>query len=113
MDTVDDGSCCDTASSSSPSGSSIFVVAGRGLVEALADLLTNRFTLPGTDSQRAERILQDRFGQRSTGSFTLVIESDGGATASLLPRGAHGGGAGRSGASDREARLRHSRSATP
>ncbi len=55
----------------------IFVVAGAASSK-LSDLLTNRFTLPGTDSQRAERILQDRFGQRSTGSFTLVIESDGG-----------------------------------
>ena len=57
----------------------------------LSDLLTNRFTLPGTDSQRAEQILQDHFGQRSTGSFTLVVESDGARAAALVPRGAGGG----------------------
>jgi RND superfamily putative drug exporter len=43
----------------------------------LADLLTNRFTLPGTDTRRAELILEDHFGQKSTGGFTLVATSDG------------------------------------
>jgi len=62
-----------------------FVVAGAGSAK-LAGLLTNRFTLPGTDSERAEQILQDRFGQRSTGSFTLVIESDGATSTTLLPQ---------------------------
>jgi RND superfamily putative drug exporter len=61
------------------------VVAGVASSQ-LSDLLTNRFTLPGTDSQRAERILQEHFGQRSTGSFTLVVESHGDDVAALLPR---------------------------
>jgi putative drug exporter of the RND superfamily len=43
----------------------------------LGDLLTNRFTLPGTDTQRAEQILEDHFDQKSTGSFSLVAESQG------------------------------------
>ena len=43
----------------------------------LSDLLTNRFTLPGTDTHRAELILEDHFGQRSTGSFTIVAAGDG------------------------------------
>jgi uncharacterized membrane protein YdfJ with MMPL/SSD domain len=43
----------------------------------LADLLTNRFTLPGTDTRRAEVILEERFGQRSTGAFTIVVRSAG------------------------------------
>ncbi len=54
----------------------VFVVAGWASSQ-LSGLLTNRFTLPGTDTRRAEVILQDRFGQRSTGSFTIVVESDG------------------------------------
>jgi putative drug exporter of the RND superfamily len=61
----------------------VFVVAGWASSQ-LADLLTNRFTLPGTDTRRAEVILEDHFGQRSTGSFTVVVESDGKARA-LLP----------------------------
>jgi RND superfamily putative drug exporter len=51
----------------------------------LADLLTNRFVLPGTDTHRAELILEEHFGQRSTGSFTIVAESAGNARA-LVPR---------------------------
>jgi RND superfamily putative drug exporter len=62
----------------------VFLVAGFAS-SRLADLLTNRFTLPGTDSERAEQILQDQFGQRSTGSFTVVVKSDGNARA-LVPR---------------------------
>ena len=50
----------------------------------LAGLLTNRFTLPGTDTRRAEVILEDQFGQRSTGSFTIVVQSAGNAH-SLVP----------------------------
>jgi len=63
----------------------VFVAAGAASSN-LSDLLTNRFTLPGTDSQRAEMILQDRFDQRSTGSFTLVVESDGADNTALLPQ---------------------------
>jgi uncharacterized membrane protein YdfJ with MMPL/SSD domain len=50
----------------------------------LSDLLTNRFRLPGTDTRRAEQILEDRFGQRSTGSFTIVARRESGAV-SLVP----------------------------
>ncbi len=59
------------------------VVAGWGSSQ-LGDLLTNRFSLPGTDSQRAEQILEDHFGQRSVGSFTLVVKAEGGVEP-LLP----------------------------
>ncbi len=51
----------------------------------LSGLLTNRFTLPGTDTRRAEVILQDHFGQRSTGSFTLVVKGEGNAE-KLVPQ---------------------------
>jgi len=43
----------------------------------LSGLLTNRFTLPGTDTHRAENVLRAHFGQRTTGSFTLVARTDG------------------------------------
>ncbi|HXF97770.1 MAG TPA: MMPL family transporter [Gaiellaceae bacterium] len=39
---------------------------------ALGERLTNRVTLPGTDAHRAEAILENRFGQKSTGSFLVV-----------------------------------------
>jgi len=43
----------------------------------LPSLLTNHFTLPGTDSERAETILETRFGQRTVGAFTLVVKTTG------------------------------------
>jgi RND superfamily putative drug exporter len=43
----------------------------------LSDLLTNRFTLPGTDTRRAEVILEDHFGQSTDGTFTVVVEAAG------------------------------------
>ncbi len=61
-----------------------FAVCGLASLQ-LSDLLTNRFTLPGTDTRRAERILEEHFGQRTTGSFTVVAEADGNAAA-LVPR---------------------------
>ena len=51
----------------------------------LADLLTNRFTLPGTDTHRAELLLEEHFDQRTTGAFTIVAEGEGNADA-LVPR---------------------------
>ena len=62
----------------------VFVVAGWASSQ-LADLLTNRFTLPGTDTRRAEVLLEDHFGQKSTGSFTIVVETRGNSRA-LVPQ---------------------------
>ncbi len=58
----------------------IFVFSGFASSQ-LADLLTNRFALPGTDTRRAEVILEDHFNQKSTGSFTIVVETGGNAGA--------------------------------
>jgi RND superfamily putative drug exporter len=62
----------------------LFVSSGVA-ASGLTDLLTNRFTLPGTDTERAENILETRFGQKSTGSFTIVVESQSRSAASLVP----------------------------
>jgi putative drug exporter of the RND superfamily len=53
-------------------------------MSGLADLLTNRFSLPGTDTARAERILEDEFGQKTTGSFTIVARGAPGSAAALV-----------------------------
>src|SRR3954464_8027724 len=39
----------------------------------LSGLLSNTFTMPGTDSERARTILQEHYGDRSDGSFTVVF----------------------------------------
>jgi putative drug exporter of the RND superfamily len=62
----------------------VVFVASVAATSGLSDLLTNRFTLPGTDTARAERILEDEFGQKTTGSFTIVARGDPGAAAQLV-----------------------------
>ncbi len=61
----------------------IFLAAGFASSK-LSDLLTNQFLLPGTDTARAETILQEHFGQKPGGAFTLVVRTDGDARA-LVP----------------------------
>jgi RND superfamily putative drug exporter len=40
----------------------------------LNDLLSNRFDLPGTESEHARSLLADHFGQRPDSAFTIVFE---------------------------------------
>src|SRR4029453_12696165 len=51
----------------------------------LSDLLTNRFSLPGTDTARADTILEDHFGQKTVGSFSVVVKGPPGSAQELLP----------------------------
>jgi RND superfamily putative drug exporter len=41
----------------------------------LGGLLSNRFSVPGAESERGLELIQDRMGDRSDGAFTLVAES--------------------------------------
>ncbi len=43
----------------------------------LGDLLSNRFDLPGTESAKAQSILQTHFGERDDSSFTVVFQPTG------------------------------------
>ena len=61
----------------------VFVVSAAAM-SGLSDLLTNRFTLPGTDTHRAETILEDHFGQKTTGSFTIVVRGEPGSAEELV-----------------------------
>jgi len=63
----------------------VVLVASVAAMSGLADLLTNRFTLPGTDTERVERILEDHFGQKTTGSFSVIAEGAPGSAAELVP----------------------------
>ena len=49
------------------------VVTGGLAGTKLTPLLTNSFSVPGTDSERARQLLQQHFGDRPDGSFTLVF----------------------------------------
>jgi uncharacterized membrane protein YdfJ with MMPL/SSD domain len=49
----------------------LFALGGYA-ASSLGDLLTNRFSVPGADSERGLELLRDRMGDRSDGAFTLV-----------------------------------------
>jgi putative drug exporter of the RND superfamily len=53
----------------------LFVLGAAGAAN-LGGLLSNRFSVPGSESDRGLNILKDRMGDRSDGSFTLVVEGN-------------------------------------
>ena len=62
-----------------------FVAAGAASA-GLSDLLTNRFVLPGSESDKARNVLQDHFGQKPEGSFSIVVKTHGGRRAGASSR---------------------------
>jgi uncharacterized membrane protein YdfJ with MMPL/SSD domain len=62
----------------------VIVVASGMAASGLPDLFKSQLALPGTDSQRAEEVLQREFGQKGVGAFTLVARTEGPAV-DLLP----------------------------
>ena len=51
----------------------LFVLGAAGAAN-LGGLLSNRFSVPGSDSDRGLNLLKDRMGDRSDGAFTLVVQ---------------------------------------
>src|SRR6266511_3009865 len=51
----------------------VFALAGFVAFGRLAPLLTNQFSVPGTDSERVRTVLEREFGDRPDGSFQLVF----------------------------------------
>jgi uncharacterized membrane protein YdfJ with MMPL/SSD domain len=51
----------------------VILVAGGWSSSKLSALLSNTFTMPGTDSERARTILREHYGDRSDGAFTVVF----------------------------------------
>jgi putative drug exporter of the RND superfamily len=49
----------------------LFVLGGYAAAN-VGDLLSNRFSVPGAESERGLNLLKDRMGDRSDGAFTLV-----------------------------------------
>jgi uncharacterized membrane protein YdfJ with MMPL/SSD domain len=50
------------------------LLAGGYATAKLTPLLSNTFTVPGTDSERARTILQHQFGDRSDGEFLVIYK---------------------------------------
>jgi uncharacterized membrane protein YdfJ with MMPL/SSD domain len=64
----------------------VVLLAGGYSSGKLSDLLSNTFTMPGTDSERARTILKEHYGDRSDGSFTVVFRVPSSHDASLHNR---------------------------
>jgi putative drug exporter of the RND superfamily len=52
----------------------VILLAGGVATSKLPPLLSNTFTVPGTDSERARTILQEHFGDRSDGEFLIIYK---------------------------------------
>ncbi len=52
----------------------LFALGGYG-ASHLGDLLTNRFSVPGSDAERGLNLLKARFNERGDGAFTLVFQT--------------------------------------
>src|SRR5579871_6600512 len=55
----------------------LFVLGGMAAAN-LGSLLSNRFSVPGSDSEKGLNILKDRLHERGDGAFTLVVQSSNG-----------------------------------
>jgi uncharacterized membrane protein YdfJ with MMPL/SSD domain len=64
----------------------IVLLAGGYANGKLSSLLSNTFTMPGTDSERARTILKDNYGDRSDGAFTVVFQVPSSRDPALRPR---------------------------
>jgi RND superfamily putative drug exporter len=53
----------------------LLLLGGYGASQ-LGDLLSNRFSVPGSDAERGLSLLEDRFDERADGAFTLVFETE-------------------------------------
>jgi RND superfamily putative drug exporter len=51
----------------------VLLVVGGAAASNLGDLLSNRFSVPGSDSERGLGVLKQRMHERSDGAFTLVV----------------------------------------
>jgi RND superfamily putative drug exporter len=57
----------------------VLVLAGTASA-GLGDLLTNRFAVPGSESQKGSDLVKDRMGDNGQGAFTLVFQTTPGST---------------------------------
>jgi putative drug exporter of the RND superfamily len=53
----------------------LFLVGGYGAAN-VGKLLSNRFSVPGSDAERGLDLLKNRFDERGDGAFTLVFQAD-------------------------------------
>ncbi|MEA2265308.1 MAG: putative drug exporter of the superfamily [Solirubrobacteraceae bacterium] len=72
----------------------LFVLGGLGAAN-LGGLLSNRFSVPGSDAEAGLNLLKQRFGERGDGAFTLVVKTNQPVAGTPAVRAAVGAAAGR------------------
>ncbi len=72
----------------------VLLVLGGAAAANLGDLLSNRFSVPGADSERGLDLLKERMNERSDGAFTLIAQGRGRAPDRLAVAAAAARGAG-------------------
>src|SRR3954469_12251501 len=63
----------------------VCVVVAGAAVSGLSGLLSNRFSLPGSEAEKGFNVLKDRFGQQGQG-YTLVVVKQPGVSAATVKR---------------------------
>ncbi|MEA2376047.1 MAG: hypothetical protein QOD53_2510, partial [Thermoleophilaceae bacterium] len=64
----------------------VLLVLGAAATKDLGHLLTNRFSVPGSEAERGRQLLSKTIGEKGDGDFTLVVRSRAGAAAARSPR---------------------------
>ncbi len=54
----------------------VLLVLGGYAASGLGSMLSNRFSVPGSDAEHGLELLKERFNERGDGSFTLVFRTD-------------------------------------
>jgi len=62
----------------------LLIVGGMGAGD-LSHLLSNRFSVPGSEAEHGRQILSKYMGEKGDGDFTLVVQARGGAAAARSP----------------------------
>jgi len=65
----------------------LFLLGGYATAN-VGKLLTNRFSVPGSDAEKGLNVLRSRFHERGDGAFTLVVQSTGAAVAPAVAEAA-------------------------
>ena len=53
----------------------VVFVLGAAATSTLGSLLTNRFSVPGSDAERGLNLVKKKFHERGDGAFTLVLQA--------------------------------------
>ena len=63
----------------------VLLVLGGAATSSIGDLLTNRFSVPGSEAENGRQVLSKRMGEKGDGDFTLVVQSTSGPAGARAP----------------------------